>query len=72
VGVWVGGWVGVGVSELPKLSLKRGGRKLENLKVVLGQVFKYKLGCFDDVHVLIYGGCTHTSTVENWAQVLSF
>ncbi len=62
-------WMGVGgcgcgcgcicgcVSELPKIILKRGARKLkgENLKVVLDQVFKYKLGCFDDVHVLIYG-----------------
>jgi hypothetical protein len=23
-------------------------------KTCLGQVFKYKFGCFDDVHVLIY------------------
>ncbi len=62
------------VYELPKIILKRGARKLkeDNLKVVLGQVFMYKLGCFDDVHVLIYGGRTHTSIVENWAQVLSF
>ncbi len=26
----------------------------ENLKLVLGQVFNNKLGCFADVHVLIY------------------
>jgi hypothetical protein len=31
-------------------------------KTCLGQVFNYKLGCFDDVHLC---GCTTTSIVEN-------
>jgi hypothetical protein len=38
-------------------------------KTCLGQVFNYKLGCFDDVHVIIY---MPTSIVENSAQVYSF
>jgi hypothetical protein len=40
----------------------QGAQKLtgENLKLVLGRVFSYKLGCFDDMHVLIYAvTCPH-------------
>ncbi len=36
-------------------------------KTCLGQVFNYKLGCFDDVHILIYVLIMPTSIVENLA-----
>ncbi len=43
-------------SSLFGLVVKRGAQKLtgENLKPVLGRVFNYKLGCYDDVHVNMY------------------
>jgi hypothetical protein len=36
-----------------KVALTRGAQKLtgDNLKTCLGQVFNYKLGCFEDVHL---------------------
>ncbi len=42
--------------------VKRGAQKLtaENLQLVLGRVFNYKLGCFNDVHVFVYvDACPH-------------
>jgi hypothetical protein len=40
-------------------------------KTCLGQVFSYKLGCFEDVLETHVCGRTPTSIVENLAQVLS-
>ena len=49
-------------------SAKASGREP---KTCLGQVFNYKLGCFEDVHEIHVCVCTPTSIVENSAQVSS-
>jgi hypothetical protein len=56
--------------NLSRLNELSGSRKVnaKEPKTCLGQVFNFKLGCFDDVHLLLCGS-TPTSIVENSAQV---
>ncbi len=37
-------------------------------KTYLGQVFNYKLGCFDDVHALIYVEARPRLTLKTWPR----
>jgi hypothetical protein len=37
-------------------------------KTCLGQVFNYKLGCFDDLHVLIYVGAHPYLKLKTWLR----